>query len=89
MIIGFCQEFHATGICKVAKRLQYIRPVHFKLFNNGTAEGITDPEFSFMLFDQLQHGLVGFQVAFFRDLMEDADILFIILVKMILPYIKK
>jgi hypothetical protein len=53
------------------------------LFKGYTADGITDPEFAFVLFYQFKHQGIGAQVTLIGNFIQNGAVFLVIFVKMI------
>jgi len=89
MVVCFVEEFDASRVGKPLETVQDIHPVLFKLIDDGTRDGIGNPEISPVPPDQIQHDPVGGEITFFGDFMEDLTVFFFVLVIMVMIDIEK
>src|ERR1051326_3460950 len=82
MRIRLANEFHTIRLRKGNERLQHIRTIARELLQRHSADRITDPEFSVVTVNELQHFTVGRQITFFSYFVEYFAVLLLVFIKM-------
>jgi len=67
MIVGFVQELHTTGVCKLLERIEKAGVPAFALFNENSGKPVGNFKLSLTMFepvDLFQYGVVCWKVTF-------------------------
>ena len=78
MVVGLAEELDATRLGQLLKAGQHLGSVLFELFEDHAGDAVGDLEPALMLTDQIQHQLVGGQIAFARHLAADLGVLVLV-----------
>jgi hypothetical protein len=81
VVVGFIEEFHATGVGQVLKEFQDGGLVPGELFEGDSGNGEGDLEPAPMMADLLQQDIGGGQVARLGDPLKDGAIFFLIFIR--------